>query len=140
MNLISILTVASLLLGSLPTSPSPPASAALQGLAGAGIRNCSIGADGLFLAQRSSPTGQGVLYSFYDKNNKWIGEQWEIGAQYQPPDSHLLASPESIERTNIHSMRCAFLSASDFQNCGAGFVVDEGADVNIASILITPTA
>ena len=37
-------------------------------------------------------------------------------------------------------MRCRFLSTDQFRYCGTGFYVDEGADIDIASILITQTA
>lgn len=140
MNIIAVFALSSLLLRNLPTSPSPSESAAMQGMAETGIKSCALGSDGGLSAIRTTPTGQGVRYVFFDKNNKWIGEQWEIGAQYQPPDSHVLASAESIERADIYSMGCAFLSANQFQYCGLGFNVDEGADINIASILITPSA
>lgn len=126
--------------GAASSSPSPTASTTLHGVAGPGIQNCTISSEGHLAASRGTPLGQGVRYVFYGFDGKRVGEQWEIGPVDQPPGSRLLSAAESIERADIHSMRCSYLSTNHFQRCGPDFVVDEGADIALESIVIERNA
>jgi hypothetical protein len=137
---LSTIVILILTLGYLVSLCGRAEAVALTGIAGPGISGCAISGDGVLSSKRTIPTTRGVRYIFQGRNGKWTGEQWEIGRWDQPPGSRLLASSESIERTDVQSMRCTYLSTKYFQPCGPGLEVDEGPDVALESILITPTA
>ncbi|HLJ84306.1 MAG TPA: hypothetical protein VKT51_09070 [Candidatus Eremiobacteraceae bacterium] len=128
------------IMGYLSIMPGRVEAADLKGVAGLGISSCALGGGGVLSAVPTSNSVQGIRYVFQDLHGKIVGEQWEIGRDIQPSDSYLIAGAESIERSNVHSMRCTFLMPEQFQPCGPELEVDEGPDIYLASIQITPTS
>jgi hypothetical protein len=140
MKTLSVLSLSVLLLSNSPAPPTPTQPAALEGSRGPGIQSCALGADGVLSAGITTSGAQDVRYIFFGDHGQWIGEQWTYDRQGPIRENHLLASQDSIERDDINTMSCTLLT--QLNPCGrpGGWIVDEGPDIQLASLLFTREA
>jgi hypothetical protein len=110
-----------------------------MGVQGADITSCTLDADGVLMAHSSSLRLSTLRYVFYDETGHWIGEQW-VDRDAQTGVIRLLASQGSIERSDIHMMRCFAPSEDPLAACGPELHVDEGPDTSVMSLLISRTS
>jgi hypothetical protein len=136
---LSVLSLSILVLASSPAPPVPTPRATLEGVAGPGIQGCAMTADGVLLAERTESAWQGIRYAFSDDHGQRMGEQWTYDRGGPIHERRLLASEDSIEWNEISAMSCAPLPQPD--PCSQpGVVVDEGSDIQLASLLFTRDA
>jgi len=133
MKTLGALSLSTLLMVSSPALTTAVVPSAIQGVAGPGIQACALRADGVLSAELAAPNS--VRYIFYDRNGKWIGEQWTSVLLRKPFQRRLLASPASLEQSEIATLHCDILT--QLRACNQWLIVDEGPAIDLTSLLFT---